>query len=363
MKKLLSLALAMLLALGCMIPAMAETPAAEAEATAFSFTLDEYKSALDALILSSQLDVNTAWTQAEDGSTVCAIEGYPDLVVTVDADGFVNGLYIDTAITIAEQEKAVYFGQLISLSSMAALITEDFTFMLTGAQDFAPALQLLISTVTARAEMATPGESAVETKVLFGSTFTVSMGYTDATQLAMALTFSMIPGGEEETASDDAFPYALDVYKMYFDMLATNNMGITPVWTPAEDGKALTIEMTGFSPVVVSLNEAGEVTGFSAEVTANPFDSSTMTAFGQLIAMVGMSSKVSENIAFSQDQATLNAYAADLAAPLTALTERADESMAAPISSTTEVSGDTVTYTLYFDLATMQMTVGFAYEP
>lgn len=173
------------------------------------------------------------------------------------------------------------------------------------------------------------------------------------------------PVTEAETpAAVETFPYALDNYKMYFDMLVAGGLGATPVWTAAEDGLSYTVDVAGFGSVLISLDAEGNILSYATEMTASAANSEALgNAFGQLVAMIGMTSRICEDITFLMDSEAQNEYATALVMPLMKLISRINDAMAAPVAETAEVFDDTATFTLAVNLETVEVTFGFIYEP
>lgn len=173
------------------------------------------------------------------------------------------------------------------------------------------------------------------------------------------------PVTEAETpAAVETFPYALDNYKMYFDMLVAGGLGATPVWTAAEDGLSYTVDVAGFGSVLISLDAEGNILSYATEMTASAANSEALgEAFGQLIVMIGMTSRICEDITFLMDSEAQNEYSIALVVPLMKLSSRINDAMEAPVAETAEVFDDTVTFTLAVNLETVKVTFGFIYEP
>ena len=173
------------------------------------------------------------------------------------------------------------------------------------------------------------------------------------------------PVTEAETpAAVETFPYTLDNYKMYFDKLVAGALGATPVWTAAEDGLSYTVDVAGFGSVLISLDAEGNILSYATEMTASAANSEALgEAFGQLIVMIGMTSRICEDITFLMDSEAQNEYSIALVVPLMKLSSRINDAMEAPVAETAEVFDDTVTFTLAVNLETVKVTFGFIYEP
>lgn len=163
-------------------------------------------------------------------------------------------------------------------------------------------------------------------------------------------------------ATAEAFPYTLEDYQSYFNLLCTNLFGATPVWTTDGSNAVATIE--GFSDVIVEMNAEGYVTKLSTSMTVSASDASAANNLGMMIALVAMSSKAAEDVSFITSNT--EAYTNELVSGLYSLLGNLAEAMSGPVSSTVEVYGDTATFTLALDIsdaANINMTFGFIYEP
>lgn len=160
----------------------------------------------------------------------------------------------------------------------------------------------------------------------------------------------------------EAFPYTLEDYQLYFNVLCTNGLGAAPVWTT--DGTTATATVEGYGTAIVEMNAEGYVTKLSTSMTVSTNDASAANNLGMMIAMVALSSKAAEDITFLSSNT--EAYTNELVSGLYALLGNLVEAMSGPVSSTVEVYGDTATFTMSLDISdttNITMTLGFTYEP
>lgn len=169
--------------------------------------------------------------------------------------------------------------------------------------------------------------------------------------------FSLFNSG---STTQEAFPYTLSEYQMYFNMLADAVLGVKPTWTTTATGATATME--GYGDVVVEVNAEGKVTRLSTKMTVSTSDQEAISKLGMLIALVAMTSKATEDISFVANNA--DDYTNQLLVPLYDLIGRITEAAGGKtISSSAEVYGDTATFNLSVDLVKMTMTLELVYEP
>lgn len=157
----------------------------------------------------------------------------------------------------------------------------------------------------------------------------------------------------------EAFPYTVSDYQSYFNLLSANVIGVNPTWT--NDGANAIATLEGYGDVLVEANAEGYVTKLSTSMTVGMSDSESANKLGMLVALVAMTSKATEDIAFFNENT--DAYTNELLNVLYALMGDIASALSAPISSTGEVYGDTVTFTLSVNMTDMTMTLGLVYEP
>lgn len=169
--------------------------------------------------------------------------------------------------------------------------------------------------------------------------------------------FSLFNSG---STTQEAFPYTLSEYQMYFNILGKEVLGVDPVWTETATGA--TASMEGFGDVVVEVNAEGNVTRLSTKMTVGLSDTDAIGNLGMLVALVAMTSKATEDISFVANNA--DDYTNQLLAVLYGLMDRIGEATTGDtISSTGEVYGDTATFNLTLDVTKMTMTLELVYEP
>lgn len=196
MKKLVSLLLALVLSLGCMLPAMAETTeTVEAPAVPFTFALEDFQTWFDLFITTTGLGITPVWTTSEDGLTVEAdAQDLGKVIVTLNADGQVTCLGIDSILTLDNiQVGAYFFGVSVGLTTLAAKAAEDPTFLAdeANATQMEAELTNLVNTLSARTNEALTGAIS-ETGVIAGHTATVSMSF-DMTNMTLLFGYTYEP--------------------------------------------------------------------------------------------------------------------------------------------------------------------------
>jgi len=196
MKKLVSLILALVLSLGCMLPVMAETTeTVEAPAAPFTFALEDFQTCFDLFISTTELGITPVWTTSEDGLTVEAdAQDLGKIVVTLNADGQVTCLGLDSILTLDNiQVGAYFFGVSVGLTTLAAKAAEDPTFLAdeANATQMEAELTNLVNTLSARTNEALTGAIS-ETGVIAGHTATVSMSF-DMTNMTLIFGYTYEP--------------------------------------------------------------------------------------------------------------------------------------------------------------------------
>lgn len=377
MKKLVSLLLALLLGL-CTLSASAETVA---PVPTFDLNIQAYQTMFNMFVTSAGL--TPEWTASEDGLTyTCKIADFPDVIVVTASDRCIASISLSTELTLANAATmGNNLGEMMSYASMSALFLLDESFS-NDVDTFTNTLINLLSDGLDKLGTE-PGSASV---TAHGAVFTFLTGAFGETSLSADLTFRMTPAVPEDEAAAQAaqasesadltastgapaadgevFPYALEDYKLYFDMFAASLLGTTPVWATAEDGRSITVDAGDFGTMLVSLNEEGAVLNYACSITANVSNAYDMgNSFGQLVALIALSSKAAEDISFISSQDNINQFTTEVLSLLSVLTENMTDAMSGPVSVTDEVAGDTCTFTMYFDAQTLNLTFGFVYEP
>ena len=159
----------------------------------------------------------------------------------------------------------------------------------------------------------------------------------------------------------EAFNYTLAEYQEMFDMLAGATLQATPVWT--NNGDTAVASIAGYGDVIVTLNAEGKVTKLNTEIACSLNNIETgANAFGMLVAVTAMSSKVIEDPNFTSGD-NIDNYTNELLGVMYGLMGDIAKALEGPISSTGEVADDTVTFTLAVDMEAMALVFGFVYEP
>lgn len=180
--------------------------------------------------------------------------------------------------------------------------------------------------------------------------------------VALALCLCTLAPVMAETTVE-AFPYTLETYRMYFDLLATSMFEVAPVWTTSADGTAATATVNGYGVVEMDINAAGQVTCFTTSLVANQNNASTVSnAFGQLIALLALSSKTAEDITFLTEE-NINQFTNELLGLLNELLGRMEEALGDTLVVSGEAGGNTCTFTMLLDVNTMTINFGFMFQP
>lgn len=157
----------------------------------------------------------------------------------------------------------------------------------------------------------------------------------------------------------EAFPYTVSDYQTYFNILSLNVIQVSPVWTT--EGNNAIAALEGYGDVLVEANAEGYVTKLSTSMTVGTSDTESANKLGMLVALVAMTSKATEDISFFNENS--DGFTQELLSVLFALMGDITSAMEAPISSSGEVYGDTVTFTLSVNVTDMTMELGLIYEP
>lgn len=165
------------------------------------------------------------------------------------------------------------------------------------------------------------------------------------------------------TAASEPFPYTLDSFKMYFDLLSDAVLGVKPVWSATGEGENQNIALEGFGNVIVVI-ENGSIIRYEMAVTVTVDNANELGyGLGSLLGLVFMSSKAAEDVSYLSDSAATDAFSTQLNNLLQELLGKINEAIAAPVSVTGEVMEDTATFTLSVDLTNMTLTLDVKYEP
>ena len=188
--------------------------------------------------------------------------------------------------------------------------------------------------------------------------------------LAMMMAMTTLPALAETSLSDlfsglgsalnqeEAFPYTAEEYKATFDMISGLLLSATPTWTA--EGNVHTASIPGYADVIVETNAAGNVVKLNTAMGFSATDTSGAEKLGMLIALVAMSSKGTEDLTFLENSVE---FTNAITQVLYDLLGRIAEALNGPVTSTGEVYGDTVSFTMSLDMTTMTINLGFIYEP
>ncbi len=206
MKKLLSLLLAAMMAFA-MIPAMAEAPVDEPidepivdevlPVETFAFTLAEFRTYFDLLSLGILGEV-PEWTQDEDGLDYALISELIPVAAPADENGRILSLESAVVISLAWDEDTVntvsnIFGNVVALTGMSAMATEDPAFMEneTLINEFTTGLLMPLMSVLSKTQTAMTEPVIAEAEVCgHKCAFTLEI---DLTAMTMTMGFTFAP--------------------------------------------------------------------------------------------------------------------------------------------------------------------------
>lgn len=180
---------------------------------------------------------------------------------------------------------------------------------------------------------------------------------------AMLCLCALTPAMAETTTAVETFPYVLGDYKLYFDYLAANLFGVAPQW--AADAELLTAVATipGVGEVKFSVDENEYMLEILTKVEMNINDTAAANAFGQIVALVALSSKAAEDVNSFTDE-KINAITNQLVTMIGELTSKIVEALAGELVTIQgEVDGNLCTFIMQGDMTTMTLSFGFQMKP
>ena len=195
-------------------------------------------------------------------------------------------------------------------------------------------------------------------KKLISLLLAVMMALTTLPALAETSLSDLFSGFTTGATTEEAFPYTAEEYKATFDMISGLLLSVTPTWKT--EGNVYTASIPGYADVVVETNAAGNVTKLSTGMGFSTSDTSGAEKLGMLIALVSLASKGTEDLAFLENSVD---FTNAIVQVLYELLSRIAEALNGPVTSTGEVYGDTVSFTMSLDMASMYINLSFAYEP
>ena len=376
MKKLISLLLALLLGLTTLGAFADETPVFDLDTTTFRGTFD---------MLMTNSGLTPEWSTSADGLVhTCAVENYPDVTIITNSQGLISSVSIAVEMNLLNvSTMGNNFGEMMSYTSMTTLMLTDTSFL----DDVDSFLMLLVNLLNeGLGALDDDTTQSTQTATAYGAEFTLNASTPEANAMKFLVSFSVKPAAQEPAAQDalssldfsglldfaaaqapaEAFPYELDTYKQYFDMFSTSIVGAPPVWETAADGMSLLATIEGLGTAVVELNGEGKAVRIRTEFTTSATSDTVVqdsNAFGQLVALSALSSKAAEDLTFVADSANTNQFTTDVLSLLNELLGKVNEAIGEEVSVSADVSGDTCTFTMTLDLATMTLKMGFVYEP
>lgn len=185
--------------------------------------------------------------------------------------------------------------------------------------------------------------------------------------LALMLCLCGLTSAMAETATEttvEVFPYTVEDYKTWFDTFSSSMFEVTPAWVTAEDGKSIAVTVAGYGDVKVELNDQGQITCFSSNLIATEDTvETTSNAFGQLVALIALSSKATEDLSFLLSEENLQQFEIDLMSLLYNMIGRITEALEGPLTVSGEVSGNLCTFSMLLDVNTMTINFGFMFQP
>lgn len=376
MKKLISLLLALLLGLTTLVAFADETPVFDLDTATFRGTFD---------MLMTNSGLTPEWSTSADGLVhTCVVENYPDVTIITNSQGLISSVSIAAEMNLLNvSTMGNNFGEMMSYTSMTTLMLTDTAFM----NDVNSFMTLLVNLLNeGLGALDDDTTQSTQTATAYGAEFTLNASTPEANAMKFLVSFSVKPAAQEPAAQDalssldlsglldfsaaqapaEAFPYELDTYKQYFDMFSSSIVGATPVWETAADGMSLLATIEGLGTAVVELNGEGKAVRIHTEFTTSATSDTVAqdsNAFGQLVALSALSSKAAEDLTFIADPANTNQFTTDILAMLNDLMGKINEAIGQEVAVSAEVSGDTCTFTMILDIATMTLKMGFVYEP
>lgn len=185
--------------------------------------------------------------------------------------------------------------------------------------------------------------------------------------LALMLCLCGLTSAMAETATEttvEVFPYTVEDYKTYFDVLGYNLFGEAPVWAATEDGQSLVATIESWGVAVVMLDELGQVTslGTTIDISMEGDVTTESNKFGQMVALIALSSKAAEDInSFTEEN--INTFTNSLMTLITSLMGSIADAMTEPVVVSEEIGGNLCSFYMSLDMNTMTMSFGFLMEP
>ncbi len=170
-----------------------------------------------------------------------------------------------------------------------------------------------------------------------------------------------------EALPAETFPFTLEEYRVYFDLLSLSILGVTPEWAKDEDGLDYTM-IGDLFPVAAPAADDGRICSLeSAVVIGLEWEQeqidSVSNLFGNVVALTGMSAMATEDPAFMTDADLINEFTTGILMPLMSVLGDMQTAMTEPAVSEAEVCGHSCSFSLEIDLDAMTMTLGFTFAP
>ena len=197
MKKLLSLALALMLACTT-LPALAEGGLSNlfsgltsntTQEEAFPYTQADYKLYLD-LLAYVMLEVSPTWS-AEGNNHAAVVGDYGVVNVSTNADGYVTRISINVDVSATNMAAAENLGLLTALAALASKTTEDTSFLEQHAGAFSDELVNILYGLMGRIAEAMEGPVSSSGEI-YGDTATFTMSL-DLTTMVIHFQFVYEP--------------------------------------------------------------------------------------------------------------------------------------------------------------------------
>ena len=182
--------------------------------------------------------------------------------------------------------------------------------------------------------------------------------------LAAMLCLCALMPAVAETAVE-AFPYTLETYRMYFDVLAANLLQVQPQWQKDWSGTKYVVTLGNYGVVEVEVNAQGGVTALT---TVSEFSMSgaelqeKSNNFGMVCALVALTSKAAEDInGFTENK--INSVTQELVGMIQELSSGFDKMDGSPYIIEKEVDGNLCAFMAMINVQKLTLTFGFTMKP
>ncbi|MBR6668285.1 MAG: hypothetical protein IKL25_07995 [Clostridia bacterium] len=182
--------------------------------------------------------------------------------------------------------------------------------------------------------------------------------------LAAMLCLCALMPAVAETAVE-TFPYTMQTYRMYFDVLAANLLQVQPQWEMDATGAKYIVTVGNYGVVEVEVDAQG---GVIALTTVSEFSMSNgelqekSNNFGMVCALVALTSKAAEDInGFTEDK--INSVTQELVGMIQELSTGFDKMDGTPYIIEREVDGNLCAFMAMINTQKLTLTFGFTMKP